>query len=285
MPLDMDATLIAVVEMSQIELARRRHRSRCRTTPSEEDCARSARLAQAVSCGGDRKPKGRVGGSGASRSLSRPATTASGWRAGLPLQGIEAARDPCLERGRDARTSPRQDRPARHGAARARLPGLAARRAGPLQDGGGADAGRGRCQASEPRARGAGRRADAALLLVSNRRLVRLGIRGFNPKLKTAPARLETLRTPSGEPIPDNTLAALEARHGAPSARQGADPRDRDDARSSGWLLRRKAGTNAMVLLLARVVGISNRDRRHAGAGGAVAASAGSTRRWRAMPV
>src|ERR1700704_4173556 len=28
---------------------------------------------------------------------------------------------------------------------------------------------------------------------------VRLGIRGFNPKLKTAPERLETLRTPSGE--------------------------------------------------------------------------------------
>src|SRR5499427_193160 len=30
---------------------------------------------------------------------------------------------------------------------------------------------------------------------------VRLGIRGFNPKLKAAATRLETLRTPEGEPI------------------------------------------------------------------------------------
>src|SRR5947208_9378416 len=36
---------------------------------------------------------------------------------------------------------------------------------------------------------------------------VRLGIRGFNPKLKTASERLEALRTPSGEPIPANPLA------------------------------------------------------------------------------
>src|SRR5437879_8513997 len=45
---------------------------------------------------------------------------------------------------------------------------------------------------------------------------VRLGIRGFNPKLKTAAERLEALRTPLGEPIPANTLAALRrdiARH------------------------------------------------------------------------
>src|SRR6185503_13400463 len=33
---------------------------------------------------------------------------------------------------------------------------------------------------------------------------VRLGIRGFNPKLKTAAERLDTLRTPEGEPIPPN---------------------------------------------------------------------------------
>ena len=45
---------------------------------------------------------------------------------------------------------------------------------------------------------------------------VRLGIRGFNPKLKTAPGRLAALRTPSWEPIPVNTLAELRrdmARH------------------------------------------------------------------------
>src|SRR5260370_17149119 len=38
--------------------------------------------------------------------------------------------------------------------------------------------------------------------------LIRLGIRGFNPKLKKAAERLDGLRTPEGEPIPPNTLAA-----------------------------------------------------------------------------
>src|SRR5580700_6729318 len=39
--------------------------------------------------------------------------------------------------------------------------------------------------------------------------LARLGIRGFNPKLKKAAGRLEDLRTPEGEPIPPNTQAEL----------------------------------------------------------------------------
>src|SRR5437879_5388148 len=39
--------------------------------------------------------------------------------------------------------------------------------------------------------------------------LIRLGIRGFNPKLKKAAGRLEDLRTPEDEPIPPNTLAEL----------------------------------------------------------------------------
>src|SRR3974390_3195895 len=39
--------------------------------------------------------------------------------------------------------------------------------------------------------------------------LVRLGIRGFNPKLKRATTRLDGLRTPEGEPIPPNALAEL----------------------------------------------------------------------------
>jgi transposase len=40
--------------------------------------------------------------------------------------------------------------------------------------------------------------------------LVRLGIRGFNPKLRKAPERLAALRTPEGRPIPPNTLAELQ---------------------------------------------------------------------------
>ena len=39
--------------------------------------------------------------------------------------------------------------------------------------------------------------------------LARLGIRGFNPKLKKAAGRLKALHTPEGEPIPPNTLDEL----------------------------------------------------------------------------
>jgi transposase len=38
----------------------------------------------------------------------------------------------------------------------------------------------------------------------------RLGIRGFNPKLRKAPERLAALRTPEGQAIPPNTLAELQ---------------------------------------------------------------------------
>ena len=40
--------------------------------------------------------------------------------------------------------------------------------------------------------------------------LVRLGIRGFNPKLRKAPQQLADLRTPEGGCIPPNTLAELQ---------------------------------------------------------------------------
>ncbi len=48
---------------------------------------------------------------------------------------------------------------------------------------------------------------------IINRRkaaFARLGIRGFNPKLRRAPQRLPALRTPEGQPIPPNTLAELQ---------------------------------------------------------------------------
>jgi hypothetical protein len=48
---------------------------------------------------------------------------------------------------------------------------------------------------------------EQQLLLV--RVVRRLGIRGFNPKLKRAAGRLDSLRTPEGEPIRPNTLAEL----------------------------------------------------------------------------
>ena len=40
--------------------------------------------------------------------------------------------------------------------------------------------------------------------------LVRLGVRGFNPKLRKAPQQLAKVRTPEGRPIPPNTLAELQ---------------------------------------------------------------------------
>lgn len=39
--------------------------------------------------------------------------------------------------------------------------------------------------------------------------LVRLGVRGFNPKLRKASERLDSLVTPLGEALPPNTLAEL----------------------------------------------------------------------------
>ena len=86
--------------------------------------------------------------------------------------------------------------------------------------------------------------------------LVRLGIRGFNPKLKAAPARLETLRTPTGEPIPPNELSAMKrdmVRHQLVKTQI----REIEATRVDRLAAAPNAGTNAMVLLLARVVGIS----------------------------
>jgi len=85
--------------------------------------------------------------------------------------------------------------------------------------------------------------------------LIRLGIRGFNPKLKKAAERLDGLRTPEGEPIPPNTLAEL--RRDMVRRRLISDQiRQIEDAR----LARLKQAPNnephAMVRLLARVVGV-----------------------------
>jgi len=84
---------------------------------------------------------------------------------------------------------------------------------------------------------------------------VRLGIRGFNPKRKAASERLSGLRTPEGEPIPPNTLAALQrdlVRYQLVKQQIGAIEQNRLEQ------LQRAPthGPNAMVLLLARVIGV-----------------------------
>jgi transposase len=84
---------------------------------------------------------------------------------------------------------------------------------------------------------------------------VRLGIRGFNPKHKMAAERLQALVTPEGEPIPPNMLAEikrdLERRQ---IVKQQIAQIER--ARLDRLAAAPADGPSAMVRLLARVVGI-----------------------------
>jgi transposase len=85
--------------------------------------------------------------------------------------------------------------------------------------------------------------------------LIRLGIRGFNPKLKKAAERLDGLRTPEGEPIPPNTLAEL--RRDMVRRRLVSDQiRQIEDARLERLKQAPGDGPHAMVRLLARVIGV-----------------------------
>ena len=85
--------------------------------------------------------------------------------------------------------------------------------------------------------------------------LIRLGIRGFNPKLKKAAGRLEDLRTPEDEPIPPNTLAEL--RRDMERRRLVSDQiRQIEEARLDRLKQAPGEGPQAMVRLLARVIGV-----------------------------
>ena len=85
--------------------------------------------------------------------------------------------------------------------------------------------------------------------------LIRLGIRGFNPKLKRAAGRLDDLRTPEGEPIPPNTLAEL--RRDMERRRLISNQiRQIEEARLKHFEQAPNDGPHAMVRLLARVIGV-----------------------------
>src|SRR3984957_1120096 len=85
--------------------------------------------------------------------------------------------------------------------------------------------------------------------------LIRLGIRGFNPKLKKAAGRLEDLRTPEDEPIPPNTLAEL--RRDMERRRLVSDQiRQIENVRLEHLKQAPSDGPHAMVRLLARVIGV-----------------------------
>ncbi len=85
--------------------------------------------------------------------------------------------------------------------------------------------------------------------------LARLGIRGFKPTLRRAPERLEDLRTPEGDALPPNTLSELQR----DMARLRLI-RDQITAVEAARTERLEAtpakGQNAMVRLLARVIGV-----------------------------
>jgi transposase len=85
--------------------------------------------------------------------------------------------------------------------------------------------------------------------------LVRLGIRSFNPKLKRAVERLETLRTPEGGTIPSNTLAELK-RDMERRSFICEQIRKIEEQRVERLKQAPNTGPNVMVRLLARVVGI-----------------------------
>src|ERR1700752_1535881 len=85
--------------------------------------------------------------------------------------------------------------------------------------------------------------------------LSRLGIRGFNPKMKKAAQRLEDLRTPEDEPIPPNTLAEL--RRDMERRRLISEQiRQIENARLELIEHAPRHGTHAMVRGLARVIGV-----------------------------
>ena len=85
--------------------------------------------------------------------------------------------------------------------------------------------------------------------------LARLGIRDFNPKLKKAAERLSGLRTPEDQPIPPNTLAELY--RDMERRRLVTDQiRQIEDARLERLKQAPKDGPNVMIRLLARVIGV-----------------------------
>src|SRR4051795_4884940 len=255
-----------------VELARRRAGARDRAQPAQEarpERGSAARPAPALAGRGgqgrahDHPPRGRLRGR-PRRVLARP--LAAGARRRGP-------RHPPDERRGLTGAPARQDGPPGHRAAQARLPRLAARRAGPLQHGRDPDAGAGGRQTPEPRAGGPGRRAHP-------NREPDEGRPGppRRPQLQAGPAR--RAGAPGGAAHGGGRAAAAEharraaPRHGPAAARAGADRGGRGGAPAT-------AGGGARVAPArdGAPAGPGGRgrarDRRHAGARGALARAAG----------
>ena len=85
--------------------------------------------------------------------------------------------------------------------------------------------------------------------------LARLGIRGFKPELRSAPKRLETLRTPEGLPIPPNTLEEFR-RDLARLTMLREQIAAIEQARLERLEQTPRTGPHAMVRLLASITGV-----------------------------
>ena len=85
--------------------------------------------------------------------------------------------------------------------------------------------------------------------------LTRLGVRGFKPTLRNALQHLETLRTPEGTAVPPNTLAELR-RDMARLRFVMEQIKQLEDTRAERLEQTSEEGPNAMVRVLARVVGV-----------------------------
>ena len=99
--------------------------------------------------------------------------------------------------------------------------------------------------------------ASEATRLINRLRatLIRLGIRSFNPKLRSAREKLETLRTAEGEPIPPNTLRDMHHNFEwlaviRVQMKETAQARDERMKGATG------KSTSDMVRSLARIVGV-----------------------------
>ena len=94
-----------------------------------------------------------------------------------------------------------------------------------------------------------------------------LGIRGFKPHLRDAAARLETLRTPEGMPLPANAMAELR-REIARLQLIAGQIREIEAARVERLEQQPGAGVHPMVRVLAQIRGVgveTARQARHEG--------------------
>ncbi|RUW18943.1 IS110 family transposase [Mesorhizobium sp. M4B.F.Ca.ET.013.02.1.1] len=85
--------------------------------------------------------------------------------------------------------------------------------------------------------------------------LARLGIRGFKPELRRAPKKLPDLRTPEGQPLPPNILEEMR-RDMARLSMLRDQITTIEKARIAQLEQAPGSGHNAMVVLLARVIGV-----------------------------